>query len=125
MLVLIIMGITTCSNLVAYADLGQGIGTYYNPPYVPSACYGFQDNGVLVAGVSDAIWDNGAACGRMYQVTCIGAVGWGPQDCTGVSVVVKIVDYCPGCPGPINLSKDAFNVIANTAAGEVQIGYQE
>ncbi|KAH7859676.1 hypothetical protein Vadar_004135 [Vaccinium darrowii] len=126
MLVLIIMGITACSSLVANANVGQGFATYYNPPYVPSACYGYQNNGVMVAGVSPTLWGNKAACGKTYKVTCIGSGNADPHPCIpGASVVVKVVDYCPGCPGPINLSKDAFAVIANPAAGKIVVSYSE
>ncbi|XVE85577.1 hypothetical protein DITRI_Ditri17bG0101600 [Diplodiscus trichospermus] len=50
----------------------------------------------MIAAASDAIWDNGAACGRKYKVTCIGATNQHPHPCIGKRhVVVKIVDYCP------------------------------
>nr|XP_048336324.1 EG45-like domain containing protein [Ziziphus jujuba var. spinosa] len=67
-----------------------------------SSCYGYQDNGVMIAAASDAIWNNRRACGRMYRVRCTGATNQGvPQPCRGDGngVVVKIVDYCPppGC----------------------------
>ncbi|KAK4404475.1 EG45-like domain containing protein [Sesamum angolense] len=69
---------------------------------------------------SDAIWDNKAACGRSYKVTCTGATNKGvPHPCTGQSVVVRIVDYCPpGCRGTIDLSQEAFSIIANPEAGK-------
>ncbi|PON83071.1 RlpA-like double-psi beta-barrel domain containing protein [Trema orientale] len=44
-----------------------GIATFYTPPYQPSSCYGFKDQGVMIAAASDAIYNNGAACGKMYQ----------------------------------------------------------
>ncbi|ONI27063.1 hypothetical protein PRUPE_1G065400 [Prunus persica] len=59
--------------------------------------------------------DNGAACGRLYTVRCIGGTNRMAKPCTQVSVViVKIVEYCPsGCRGTINLSREGFVVIAN------------
>ncbi|KAL0340083.1 UNVERIFIED_CONTAM: EG45-like domain containing protein [Sesamum radiatum] len=106
---------------VAYAD--EGTATYYTPPYVPSSCNGYQNDGVMIAAASDAIWDNKAACGRSYKVTCTGATNKGvPHPCTGQSVVVRIVDYCPpGCHGTIDLSQEAFSIIANPDAGKINI----
>ncbi|KAL9445414.1 hypothetical protein AB3S75_018412 [Citrus x aurantiifolia] len=72
----------------------QGNAVYYDPPYTKSACYQNQDHGTMVTGVSDDLWDGGRACGRR-------------QPCNGV----------------LNLSKDAFAVIADTVAGKVQVEY--
>lgn len=91
-----------------------------------NACIGVQINGTLplIAAASDVIWDNGAACGRNYRVTCTGTNTQGiPQPCRG-SVVVKIIDYCPpGCPTTIDLSQEAFAVIADPSAGKINIDY--
>lgn len=83
--------------------------------------------GTMIAAASDVIWDNRAACGRNYRVTCTGATNAGvSQPCTGASVVVKIVDYCPaGCRGTIDLSQEAFAVIADVNAGKIQIDYTQ
>ncbi|CAA6670523.1 unnamed protein product [Spirodela intermedia] len=99
------------ADLLPVALAATGTATFYNPPYVPSACYGNQNKGVMIAAASDAIWGNRAACGRKYRVTCTG-------------VVVTIVDYCPpGCQGTIDLSRKAFSTIANLDAGKIQIRY--
>ncbi|KAL6973408.1 EG45-like domain containing protein [Sarracenia purpurea var. burkii] len=121
--VLVMVVIAVWFTPVAYAV--DGTATYYTPPYVPSSCYGYQDNGVMIAAASDVIWDNRAACGRMYRVTCTGPTNQGvPQPCRGQSVVVKIVDYCPaGCQGTIDLSQEAFNIIADPNAGKIKIDY--
>ncbi|XP_077236760.1 EG45-like domain containing protein [Tasmannia lanceolata] len=115
-------------GLVSLADAVAGTASYYTAPYVPSSCYGFQDNGVIIAAASDVIWDNRAACGRRYSIRCTGATNQGvAQPCTGTSVVVTIVDYCPsGCRGrTIDLSQEAFSTIADTNAGVIQIDYQQ
>ncbi|CAI9098662.1 OLC1v1035347C1 [Oldenlandia corymbosa var. corymbosa] len=124
MKVFMMIGLVTSLVSVAYA--ATGTATYYTPPYVPSSCYGFQDNGVMIAAASDVIWDNRAACGRNYQVTCTGPTNAGvPQPCRG-SVIVRIVDYCPpGCAGTIDLSQEAFALIADPAAGKVNIEYHQ
>ncbi|KAK9275309.1 hypothetical protein L1049_022571 [Liquidambar formosana] len=123
MRVLMMVGMLTCLISVVYA--AQGTATYYTPPYVPSSCYGYQNNGVMIAAASDAIWNNRAACGRMYRVRCTGATNLGvPQPCRGQSIVVKIVDYCPpGCRGTIDLSQEAFSMIADPNAGKINIEY--
>lgn len=81
----------------------------------------------MIAAASDAIWDNRAACGRMYSVRCTGPTNQGvPQPCTGQSVVVKVVDYCPpGCASTIDLSQEAFAVIADPNAGKINIEYNQ
>ncbi|CAA7407593.1 unnamed protein product [Spirodela intermedia] len=112
------------ADLLPVALAATGTATFYNPPYVPSACYGNQNKGVMIAAASDAIWGNRAACGRKYRVTCTGRTNGGPWPCNGQSVVVTIVDYCPpGCQGTIDLSRKAFSTIANLDAGKIQIRY--
>ncbi|CAN4113333.1 unnamed protein product [Withania somnifera] len=108
--ILLVVGIYFCIISITFAD--EGTATYYTAPYVPSSCYGYQNNGVMIAAASDKIWGNRAACGRMYRVTCIR------------SVVVKVVDYCPpGCRGTIDLSQEAFSQIANLDAGKIKINF--
>ncbi|OEL16141.1 EG45-like domain containing protein, partial [Dichanthelium oligosanthes] len=103
-----------------------GLATFYTPSYTPSACYGFQEQGTMIAAASDVVWNGGAACGDRYVVRCTGATNEGvAQPCTGRSVTVKIVDLCPtGCRGTIDLSQEAFAIIANPDAGKVQIEYR-
>ncbi|KAL7257581.1 hypothetical protein ACSBR1_003817 [Camellia fascicularis] len=80
----------------------------------------------MIAAASDAI-EGKATCGRNYKVTCTGPTNQGvPHPCTGKSVVVTIVDYCPpGCRGTIDLSQDAFAIIADRNAGKVNIEYTQ
>ncbi|XP_073158793.1 EG45-like domain containing protein [Henckelia pumila] len=119
--------VTVAMSLFSFAYADQGTATYYTPPYVPSACHGYQNDGVMIAAASDAFYGNKAACGRRYSVTCTGATNNGvPHPCTGQSVVVTIVDYCPpGCRGTIDLSQEAFSVIANPDAGKVYVEFHE
>ncbi|XP_056165608.1 putative EG45-like domain containing protein 1 [Syzygium oleosum] len=102
----------------------SGTATFYQQ-YVPSACYGNQPQGTMIAAASDTFWAGGAVCGKKYRVTCTGAAYAGIQNpCLGRSVVVKIVDHCPaGCTGSIDLSKEAFATIANPVAGIVKVTY--
>ncbi|KAK3200774.1 hypothetical protein Dsin_024189 [Dipteronia sinensis] len=121
--VLMLVAMAMCLDSVAYAS--QGTATFYTPPYVPSACNGFQNDGVMIAAASYAIWNNGAVCNKYYRIKCTGATNQGiPQPCKGGTVVVKIVDLCPsGCQGTIDLSKEAFSVIANPDAGKIKVEY--
>ncbi|KAF5461806.1 hypothetical protein F2P56_017875 [Juglans regia] len=123
---LIMVSMTICA-LTAVANAAEGTATYYTPPYVPPSCNGYQNDGVMIAAASDAIWGNRATCGRSYRVRCIGATNQDvPQPCKGTSVVVKIVDYCPpGCQETIDLSQEAFSAIANPDAGKIRIEYTQ
>ncbi|KAK8979476.1 hypothetical protein V6N11_073474 [Hibiscus sabdariffa] len=105
----------------------SGTATFYTAPYVPSACYGYEDDGVMIAAASDAIWDGGAVCGRQYKVKCKGATNESPHPCRGQDyVVVKIVDYCPsGCQDTIDLSQEAFAAIADPDAGKIKIYFHQ
>ncbi|GLJ24489.1 hypothetical protein SUGI_0467710 [Cryptomeria japonica] len=109
----------------------QGIATFYTSPYVPTACYGNDPDqfpaGDLFAAASDTIWDNGAACGRQYRITCTDATNQGVlKPCKSGSIVVKIVDHCPArCAGTFDLSRQAFADIADPDAGKVYINYDQ
>ncbi|OMO89300.1 Barwin-related endoglucanase [Corchorus olitorius] len=95
------------SHLPFMSNAQDGTATFYTPPYTPSACYGYEDEGTMIAAASDEIWNNGAACGKMYQV--------------------KIVDYCPsaGCRSTIDLSQEVFASIADPDSGVINISYQQ
>lgn len=84
-----------------------------------TACYGqdstaFPSNN-LFAAAGEGIWNNGAACGRQYTVSCVSAPP--PNTCvSGTTVTVKIVDrastavYHPSTTGTtLVLSTAAFN----------------
>ncbi|KAG1330806.1 putative EG45-like domain containing protein [Cocos nucifera] len=82
----------------------------------------------MIAAASNAIYANGAACGRRYSVRCTGATNAGvPQPCKGTSVVVTIVDLCPspGCQATLDLSQEAFAAIADLNAGKIKIDYTQ
>ncbi|GLJ27214.1 hypothetical protein SUGI_0533570 [Cryptomeria japonica] len=94
-----------------------------------SACYGNDTSkflpGNMIAAASDPLWGNGGACGRQYRVSCAGPANGVPMPCKGGSVVVRIVDHCPGCGGTLDLSQEAFAAIANPVAGIIKINYQQ
>ncbi|KAM6552891.1 hypothetical protein CsatB_013653 [Cannabis sativa] len=118
--------IMICQSLVSFAE--KGTATFYTPPYTPSACDGNKEEGVMIAAASKAIWDDKGACGRKYKVRCIGGTNGqaNHNPCRGGSVVVKIVDFCPaGCQGTIDLSQEAFAMIADPNAGKINIKFIE
>ncbi|WOG96840.1 hypothetical protein DCAR_0416177 [Daucus carota subsp. sativus] len=119
-LFLFISVVSVMLSPAAYAT--PGTATFYTN-YVPSACYGNHDSGVMIAAASDPLWNNGAICGKTFTVTCTGPTNPVPHPCTGKSVTVKIVDHCPGCGGTLDLSKEAFQTIANPVAGVIKIDY--
>jgi hypothetical protein len=95
--------------------------------HAASACYGFQDEGTMIAAASDSLWNGGAACGTMYTITCVGGTNDTPNPCNGGSVTVKIVDRCPspGCQATLDLSQEAFAAIGNIDAGKIVIDYNQ
>ncbi|KAG6698863.1 hypothetical protein I3842_08G040600 [Carya illinoinensis] len=73
---LIMVTIAICLMSVA-ANAAQGTSSYYTSPYLPSTCYGNKDSGVMIAKVSDVLWNNQAGCGKKHRVRCIGATHGG------------------------------------------------
>ncbi|KAK2979729.1 hypothetical protein RJ640_002036 [Escallonia rubra] len=120
----IIIAAFVAASLISMASAIAGTATYYTE-YLPSACYGNKDQGVMIAAVGESMWNNGAACGRRYTIRCTGPTNQGiPQPCTGSSVTVRVVDRCAGCgANQFDLSQQAFSRIANTDAGRIKIDY--
>ena len=123
--VFFLIAMVACFTSVAHAIAGQA--TFYTPPYVPSACFGFEDRGNMILAANGGLYANGGACGTRYRVTCTSGTNAGvPQPCTGNSVDVTVVDRCPGCAAnQVDLSQEAFAVIANTDAGRINIEYNQ
>lgn len=94
---------------------------YY--PLTASTCFGFQDQGDLVAGVGDELWNNGASCGKSISVLCTGTTNLNvPAGCAGGNdIIVKIVDHNPAAATIINLSATAFALIADPNVGSVYV----
>ncbi|PKI51840.1 EG45-like domain containing protein [Punica granatum] len=116
------------SLVLSVSAQSSGIATFYTPPYVPSACFGFDVQGTMIASASESLWNNGAACGQRFEVTCLSGTNQGvPKPCLGSgSVTVTIVDRCPapGCRGTIDLSQEAFASIADPNAGAINVSLQ-
>uniref|UniRef100_A0A2P2IKX0 Expansin-related protein 3 n=1 Tax=Rhizophora mucronata TaxID=61149 RepID=A0A2P2IKX0_RHIMU len=125
-LVLTVGCMVLCLAAVAHSE--ETLAIFYNiPPSHRSACYGSKDVGQLITGVSDALWNGGAACGRKYRVSCVKGANLAPHPCKpGTSVAVTVADYCrPLCNGTLSLSRQAFNQIADPNAGKVVVDYQQ
>ncbi|VVA99517.1 unnamed protein product [Arabis nemorensis] len=119
----VVMVIVCAQILAPIAEAAQGKAVFYDPPYTRSACYGTQHD-TMVVGLKSNLYQGGLACGRRYRVRCIGPTYDFPRACTGHTVDVKVVDFCrEPCDGDLNLSRDAFGVIANTDAGNVLVEY--
>ncbi|KAG2536923.1 hypothetical protein PVAP13_9NG234900 [Panicum virgatum] len=112
--VVVLAMVAGLATMVPPAMAASGTATFYTPPYTPSACFGnSEEEGTMIAALSEVFWDGGAACGDGV-----------PHPCTGRSVTVKIVDLCPaGCRGTIDLSQEAFAVIADPDAGKINVEY--
>ncbi|KNA14513.1 hypothetical protein SOVF_106900 [Spinacia oleracea] len=121
---MIILAIAIFASFVSVVIAVPGQATYYTT-YVPSSCYGFEDHGTMIAAASGDVFQNRAACGRRYRVTCTSGTNQGvPQPCRGGSVIVEVVDLCPGCSANgLDLSFEAFSVIADPNAGRINIDF--
>ncbi|KAI3444100.1 hypothetical protein Pfo_000765 [Paulownia fortunei] len=122
----VIITVIIASSLISMASAIAGTATFYTT-YVPSACYGFQDQGTMIAAANPGLYNNGAACGRRYRVRCTGPTNQGiPQPCRNGEITVRIVDLCPGCgANQLDLSQQAFSRIANPDAGRIRIDYNQ
>ncbi|KAE9961986.1 hypothetical protein EG328_008070 [Venturia inaequalis] len=113
---------------IGKAAVDNGKAAVYKPPYLPTKCFGATaaqiPGGNLFGAVGPQPWDNNAACGRLYDVSCLSSVG-GTGKCTGATVRIKVID---GRLGPrasqISLSMDAAAKIY-TGAGTFNFEYQQ
>jgi expansin (peptidoglycan-binding protein) len=87
----------------------EGEATYYDANGT-GACGFPASNDFMVAAINDEQYSK-ANCGKCISVT-------GPRG----TVVVRIVDKCPGCSfGDVDLSQTAFAKIARLADGRIDI----
>ncbi|KAL3745371.1 hypothetical protein ACJRO7_014471 [Eucalyptus globulus] len=119
--------------LLRQSNADVGTAGHYDPPYTPTACFGYDPlqfpSSFLFAAAGEGIWDNGAACGRQYWVRCISADR--PKTCNPAQLVqVRIVDRALSAVSrsssdraTIVLSKTAFEAIANPSASSVNVEF--
>ena len=92
----------------------QGQATFYNATGAGSCRFDASPNDLMVSAINRPDFNTAAACGEYVQVN-------GPKG----SVRVRIVDLCPGCAsGDLDLSAEAFAMIANPLQGRVAITWQ-
>ncbi|KAL0926765.1 hypothetical protein M5K25_003015 [Dendrobium thyrsiflorum] len=127
----IIFAVSMLLCLTSVVSTSIGVASFYAEPYVPSACYGNNDNGTNIISVSDSLWDNGNACGRKYRLWCKPVTVDGIyQPCTADIAVnvfgydATVVDRCGQCNGfTMLLSQEVFSALTNTKDGQVQVEY--
>jgi expansin len=92
----------------------RGEATFYDATGGGACSFEPTPDDLLVAAISRSDNPDAAACGA-----CLDVVG------PGGSVIVRVVDSCPGCdPGDLDLSRSAFARIADTAKGRVPITWR-
>ena len=103
--------------LVAMAlttPLYSGEATYYYATGAGACGFGASPGNLMVAAMNAPDYHNSAVCGEYVHVN-------GPNG----SVTVRIVDLCPGCDsGDLDLSQEAFALIAPISRGRVPITWQ-
>ncbi|XP_045806541.1 EG45-like domain containing protein 2 isoform X2 [Trifolium pratense] len=130
---LIIILLSTLFIHFSQADVGTA--SHYGPPFLPTACFGGDasqfPSSNMFGSAGEGIWDNGAACGRLYEVRCISAAV--PRTCIpGQTIQIKIVDRAQSSVSrpsssdtSMVLSTTAFQIIANVSASLINIEFQQ
>ncbi len=92
----------------------SGEGTYYNATGAGNCSFEASPEDLMVAAMNHSDYANALLCGAYVEVV-------GPKG----TVTVRIVDRCPECaPGDIDLSREAFALIANLVDGRVPIRWR-
>ncbi len=91
-----------------------GIATYYNATGDGACMFGPSPGDLMVSAMNAEQYDTAAVCGAYVHVK-------GPKG----EVTVRIVDLCPECrAGHLDLSQEAFALIAVLPLGRVDITWQ-
>ncbi len=92
----------------------HGEGTYYAATGAGNCGFPATPSDLMVAAMNHTDYAGSAACGACVAID-------GPAG----SVTVRIVDQCPECAqGDIDLSREAFQLIAPLSAGRVPIDWR-
>ncbi|TID16453.1 hypothetical protein E6O75_ATG11571 [Venturia nashicola] len=98
------------SNLAYLGLCDVGAATTYFAPYIPNKCYHYDRNvfpsDKYFAAVGQGLWENGAACGRHYELLCITPKGANSQ-CIHKAITVKIIEGKLGPKAPLFSVSDA------------------
>lgn len=99
---------------VAIGEQRSGEGTYYAATGEGACMFDATPNDLDVAALNAPDWSGSSLCGACAEVT-------GPKG----TVTIRIVDLCPECKtGDLDLSPQAFDKIAEHAAGRVPISWK-
>jgi expansin (peptidoglycan-binding protein) len=90
---------------------GGGSATWYDIG-AANAC-GLDPGDGMTAAVASSMWDGSARCGECLQID-------GPDG----SVRVRITDVCPDCPFDLDLSRQAFDAIADPSDGIAPVSWR-
>lgn len=94
----------------------SGDGTYYDATGAGNCSFDATPNDLMVAAMNHPDYGTADWCGACLEVT-------GPQ---GNSVRVRVVDQCPECKaGDLDLSPQAFQMLAPLSAGRIKISWHE
>ncbi|KAI6680597.1 hypothetical protein NL676_034478 [Syzygium grande] len=121
----VLMVVCILLGLVSEGVAAPGNATFY-VPHKPSDCHGVKEPGPMVVAAGNPIWNNGAICGKKFNVTCIGPPSIGKKfPCKG-SVIVTVVDRCalPQCHTTFELSRPAFDKIVDPTLVMIAINYE-
>jgi expansin (peptidoglycan-binding protein) len=92
----------------------DGVATFYAADGSGNCSYEPSPSDLMVAAMNHPQYANSEVCGECVQVQ-------GPRG----QVTVRIVDQCPECEsGHLDLSREAFALIADPAQGRVSIRWQ-
>lgn len=102
---------SACANAMTFT----GDGTYYDANGNGSCSFGVSsDKPLLIGAMNTPDYNNSNVCGACAHVK-------GPNG----EVTVRIVDQCPGCAsGDIDLSPEAFELLAPLPEGRIDISWQ-
>jgi len=100
--------------LIDYNTAHSGQATYYEATGEGACEFDASPANLMVAAINEHEYRNSLPCGTYIQVA-------GPDG----AVIVRIVDYCPTCEmGDIDLSEEAFALIAEPVLGVVPITWR-
>lgn len=91
-----------------------GEATFYNADGTGNCSFAATPDDLMVAAMNHADYADSLLCGAYIEIA-------GPK----ATIVVRIVDQCPECPaGDIDLSEQAFALIADPVQGRVPITWR-
>lgn len=100
--------------MINFDDLHSGVATYYGATGKGNCSFDATPNNLMVAAMNDKDYYGSNACGAFVNIN-------GPNG----NITVRIVDRCPECaPGDIDLSQEAFKLIADPIDGRVSITWK-